>query len=107
MNTTIHAGRQFWQAHVEALAESGISRREYCRRHNLSYHALTYWVRKQQSSIKSRPPFALVELPVRSALPMRREEAAFRLHLGYGRMLEIEPDFDEAALGRILTVLER
>ena len=90
-----------------ALAESGISRREYCRRHNLSYHALTYWVRKQQASIKSKPVLALVEVPVHSALPLRRPEAAFRLHLGHGRMLEIEVDFDEAVLGRILAVLER
>ena len=111
MNTTIHAGQQagrrIWQAHINALAKSGFSRREYCRRHNLSYHALTYWVRKQQTIPKSKPVLALVEVPVRSALPLRRVEAAFRLHLGHGRMLEIEPDFDEAALGRILTVLER
>ena len=37
---------RFWQAHVRALAASGLSRRGYCRRHELSYHALTYWVRK-------------------------------------------------------------
>jgi len=37
---------RFWQAHVKALADSGLSRREYCRRHHLAYHALTYWVRK-------------------------------------------------------------
>jgi transposase-like protein len=110
-NTTYHAaqrsGRRFWQAHVKALAESGFSRSEYCRRHNLSYHALTYWVRKQGSSTKSKPLLALVEVPVRSALPVRHPEAALRLHLASGRMLEIEPDFDQTALDRILTVLER
>ena len=37
---------RFWQAHVRALAASGLSRRDYCCRHQLSYHALTYWVRK-------------------------------------------------------------
>mgnify|MGYP001810024427 FL=1 len=111
MNTTTHAaqwtGPRFWQAHVKALAESGFSRSEYCRRHNLSYHALTYWVRKYGANTKSNPPLALVEVPVRSALPVRRPQAAIRLHLAAGTMLEIEPDFDQAALDRILTVLER
>jgi hypothetical protein len=111
MNTTLGAvqrpGRRFWQAHVKALAESGFSRREYCRRHTLSYDALTYWVRKQEAIAPSDPLPALVEVPVCSALPVRRPGAALRLHLASGAMLEIEPDFDQAALGRILTVLER
>jgi transposase-like protein len=111
MSTTLHpakrSGRRFWQAHVKALAESGFSRSEYCRRHNLSYHALTYWVRKHGENIKFKPPLALVEVPVRSVLPVRRPQAALRLHLASGTMLEIEPDFDQAALNRILTVLER
>ena len=34
-------GHRYWQAHVRALRTSGLSRRGYCRRHHLSYHALT------------------------------------------------------------------
>lgn len=97
------AGRRFWQTHVKALATSGFSRREYCRRHNLSYHALTYWVRKQRIT-PVKPVLALVEMPVRPLL-LRSGATAFRLHLDGGRMLEIDPDFDDAALGRVLTVL--
>lgn len=105
MNPTIQNGRRFWQAHVNALAQSGYSRSEYCRRHNLSYHALTYWVNKQQASNKAKPHLALIEVPIPLSEPMRRTEAALRLHLGGNRMLEIEPDFDDAALERVLTVL--
>lgn len=109
MNTPVQAGpkagRRFWQTHLKALATSGFSRREYCRRHNLSYHTLTYWVRKQQEITLVKPALALVEVPARSSLPLRSGAAALRLHLDGGRMLEIDPDFDEAALGRILTVL--
>jgi len=109
MNTPVQAGpkagRRFWQTHLKALATSGFSRSEYCRRHNLSYHALTYWVRKQQEISPVKPPLALVEVPVRPSLPLRSGAAALHLHLDCGRMLEIDPDFDEAALGRILTVL--
>lgn len=49
MNNTslsaLKAGVRFWQVHVQALGTSGLSRRKYCRRHHLSYYALTYWAR--------------------------------------------------------------
>ena len=98
------AGVRFWQAQVQALDGSGLSRREYCRRHRLSYHALTYWVRKFQPAGPRTSLPALVEV----SLPLARGAApAFRLHLGQSRLLEIEPDFDEVGLGRLLRVLEQ
>lgn len=103
MQASPKAGHRFWQTHVKALATSGFSRREYCRRHNLSYHTLTYWVRKQRIT-PVKPALALVEVPV-CPLPLRSGAAALRLHLDSGRMLEIDPDFDDAALDRVLTVL--
>ena len=108
MNTPVQAGpkagRRFWQSQLKALATSGFSRSEYCRRHNLSCHALTYWVCKQQEISSVKPAQALVEVPVRPSLPMCGM-AALRLHLGRDRMVEIEPDFYAAALDRVLTVL--
>ena len=98
---------RFWQAHVRALAASGLSRRGYCRRHELSYHALTYWVRKfRQVPVQASPP-ALVEVPLCPSTLMRRSGPPFRLHLGDGRLLEIEVDFDAASLGRLLGILEQ
>ncbi len=35
-----------WQAHFAAQARSGLSRSEYCRRQEISYHAFGYWRRK-------------------------------------------------------------
>lgn len=101
-----NTGVRFWQAQVRALGGSGLSRREYCRRHHLSYHALTYWVRKLRSASPKASLPVLVEVPV--SLPLVQGAGpAFRLHLGQGRLLEIEPDFDEAGLGRLLRVLEQ
>ena len=101
------AGRRFWLAHVTALAKSGFSRREYCRRHQLSYHCLTDWARKHRSGAESEQLPAVVEVALRPELAPRRSSAALRLHLGCGRMLEIEPDFDPDALVAVLGALER
>ena len=98
---------RFWQAHVRALAASGLSRRDYCCRHQLSYHALTYWVRKfRQVPVHTSPP-ALVEVPLCPPALVHRSGPPFRLHLGDGRLLEIDADFDAASLGRLLSVLEQ
>lgn len=101
------SGVRFWQAHVRALGRSGLSRREYCRRYHLSYPALTYWVRKLRPASERATPLALVEVPTCSLPLLRRSGSAFRLHLDQGRLLEIESDFDEAGLGRLLRVLEQ
>lgn len=101
------AGRRFWLDHVKALAESGFSRKEYCRHHQLSYDCLTYWVRKHRSGAEPAQLPALVEVALPPEMAPRPSSAALRLHLGCGRMLEIEPDFDPAALVAVLGALER
>ena len=101
------SGVRFWRAQVRALGGSGLSRREYCRRHHLSYHALTYWVRKLRPTSSRATQPALVEVAACSLPLLRRSGSAFRLHLDQGRLLEIESDFDEAGLGRLLRVLEQ
>ena len=106
-STDTKSGVRFWQAHLRALGGSGLSRREYCRRHHLSYHALTYWVRKLRPTSPRATPPALVEVPACSLPLLQRSDSAFRLHLDQGRLLEIESDFDEAGLGRLLRVLEQ
>jgi hypothetical protein len=95
-------GRHFWQPHVEALAQSGLSRREYCRQHNLSYHAATYWLRKlPQAVVKGESSFSLIEVPTRLAA-----HSPLRLHIG-SCMIELDPGFDQATLARTLAVLEQ
>jgi hypothetical protein len=109
LSTSVTESRvRFWQVHVRALAASGLSRRGYCRRHQLSYHALTYWVRKFRPApgTAAAPPM-LVELPLCPPILAHRSGSPFRLHLGDDRLLEIDTDFDAASLGRLLDVLEQ
>lgn len=71
------------------------SRSAYCRQHRLSYHALTYWLRKQsQPVMQAAPLLSLVEVPAH-VLPA---SAPFRLSIGGEYLVELDAAFDEAAL---------
>jgi hypothetical protein len=37
---------QFWRAQSQSQKESGLSRRAYCREHQLNYEHFNYWERK-------------------------------------------------------------
>ena len=54
---------RYWQAHIKALSESGLSRAEYCRQQKLSYHALIYWQRKFSPKVKQSQTLVPVAIP--------------------------------------------
>ena len=96
--------RRHWEAHLKAAAKSGLSRAEYCRRHNLSYHAMGYWRRKLFRG-DSRQTF----VPVNMALIRKedhRDESGLRILLPGNMSVAVGDDFSAATLDRLLTVLE-
>lgn len=40
------AKRQFWDNHIQAWQQSGLTQIEYCRQNNLKIHQWWYWRRK-------------------------------------------------------------
>ena len=97
--------RNQWQAHIRILEKSGLSRAEYCRQHNLSYHALTYWLRKLSASSSHQP--LLVPVPLRqTAILSDRQPSGVKILLGGRVAIELTEQFSPAALHRALTVLE-
>ncbi len=53
-----------WQVHADRWRASGLSRAEYCRQHELSYWAMSYWYEKlvhQTSSMQT--PQSATRLP--------------------------------------------
>lgn len=99
--------RRFWQAHVKAFKQSGFNRSEYCRRHDLSYHAMTYWLRRQKHSNSSaQKGMNLVQLPLS---PTNRDQSgaqAIVLRVGSRYVIELGQDFNQTTLSRVLSVLE-
>jgi len=107
MTQQISQNQRHWQAHVNALKQSGLSRAEYCRQYSLSYHALTYWSRRLSSQNSNRS--TLVPVPL---LPSIRQDsvqtgsAALKIVLPGKMSVEVGDNFSPATLTRLLATLE-
>ena len=81
---------------IEDFQKSGLTRREFCQRHNIAISTLDYWRRAQ-----SRPA-RLVEVEVAG----RELAPVFTLRLANGRRIESNWSFGEAELARLIRVAE-
>jgi hypothetical protein len=99
--------QRHWQAHVNAAEKSGLSRAEYCRRYNLSYHTMTYWKRKLSRSNNCQTTLVPVTLPAALVRKGREHNQAELQIILPGKMsVAVGNDFSPATLRRLLTVLE-
>jgi len=80
---------------VDGFAQSGMTRREYCQKHNLSVTTFDYWRQVR----KRRPRLVEVALETQSA-------AGFALILSNGRRIESGWGFAEADLLRLIRAAE-
>jgi len=46
---------QYWQAHDEGCRSSGLTRQEYCSRHNLNIKTFAYWWHRLKLDAVKRP----------------------------------------------------
>ena len=96
-----------WQAHVNAAEKSGLSRAEYCRQYNLSYHTMTYWKRKFSRSNNCHATLVPVTLP--SALMRnggQHNQPELQIILPGKMSVAVGDNFSPATLSRLLTMLE-
>ncbi len=100
-----------WENHLKSWQRSGISKAEYCRKKQISYHAFNYWKKRLE---KSKPPssITLVKLaetknvpssfqqrPVTSQSPLRFWVKDF--------CIEVESDFSATVLIQLIQTLRR
>jgi hypothetical protein len=95
--------RKFWEDHLRAWRESGLTQAGYCRKHGLSDKSFLYWKKRLAGA---RLSVSLVEVPAFQATPVLPGCRPLRLMLGNRYGIEIERGFDEETLGRLLQVLE-
>jgi hypothetical protein len=80
---------------IDGFAKSGMTRREYCEKHNIPITTFDYWRRAQKRKPK------LVEVAIET-----QPSAGFALVLSNGRRIESSWKFAEAELLRLIRVAE-
>jgi transposase-like protein len=102
---------RYWQRTISEAARSGISIREFCRRHRLRESQFYWWQRKLKAGRGERTvrrpgvngnqaSFALVSDEPGTT------DAGIELVLGDGRKLRIRQGMDEETLRSVLAALE-
>jgi hypothetical protein len=83
---------------VDGFAKSGLTRREYCAKHDIAITTLDYWRRAEK---KSNPK--LVEVAIET---QPQPAGGFALVLANGRRIESSWKFTAADLTRLIQVAE-
>jgi len=97
-----------WQAHITAQKQSGLSRAEYCRQHQLSYHAATYWNRRLSKPTSQET--TLVPVTFASSIKINSAPTArsvLKVILPNKIAVEVDDGFSPTTLTKLLLTLER
>jgi len=89
---------------VSAFHASGETQRAFARSRRLSPATLSHWVRRAEKSGMGKPETAIVPVRVVDAKAVAGEP--FEVVLANDRVIRVAPDFDAAALARLLAVVE-
>ena len=99
---------RYWQAHIKAQKQSGLSRAEYCRQHQLSYHAATYW--NKRLSKPTSQETTLVPVTFASSIKINSAPATrsvLKVILPNKIAVEVDDNFSPTTLTKLLMTLER
>ncbi len=76
---------EFWKRHAEFYNESGLTRKEYSRLHNVNYHRFGYWLGKVQQGRSH----SLVSVKLKSSDETPAQPTLCTLYLKSGHLLKI------------------
>lgn len=95
--------KEYWEAHVSDFRKSGLTQREYCRQHKISYWSFNSWKSRLE---KSEDTGQLTEVP-RDKIQPCMKAAPFEIVVNDAVKIIIPDNFNPEELGRILTVLRQ
>jgi hypothetical protein len=100
----IEQKRIYWKQHIDSWQETGLSQAEYCRRHNLKDHQLTYW-KKRFLKTEAGVSFVPLELEDILDIPARTDHASLYLVINNHFKVEIRAGFDAQLLRQLIYAL--
>lgn len=68
----------YWQTHLDAWRQSGLSQAAYCKQHGLSLSSFGYWLRRRAEPVRST-----AALPILVAKPSLETHLEVRLPNGW------------------------
>ena len=100
--------KTYWQEHIQAWEQSGLSQADFCKARSLALSTFQYWRRKIGQGCNDSPRFyPLAIMPSIEALD-KSSPGILRVILGDRRfVLEIAEDFSEKALKKLIVILEQ
>lgn len=94
------AKRKFWENHIQAWQQSGLTQVEYCRQNNLKNHRLWYW--RKRFSDSSDTGVTFVPLSFSSSKISRSD---IRVVTPNGYRFEFNQGFDVSKLRQLITAV--
>jgi hypothetical protein len=94
---------EFWSHQVENWRASGLTQREYCRRHRLTKGTLGYWASRLKGAKAAGSP--LVEV-ARAEVRQQRPGSPIDLVVEGRYLLRLWPGTDPGHMREVLSVLE-
>jgi len=91
----------FWQPHIRAWEESGVSQAEYCRRQGLNIKIFGYWKRKLCSKTHD---LSFVPVTIKPS-QVSKSDTLLRLIIRGDSCIEISDGFNQDTLRRVLDTL--
>jgi len=98
--------REFWESHIKAWEESGLTQIEYCTRHELSRHRFTYWKSKGDKKSEGVTFMRVFQGPVQSYQGIH-QNMSIRLIIRDQYRIEVGDGFSPQTLGQLVNTLER
>lgn len=96
--------RQFWEDHIQAWQQSGLSQVEYCRRNNLKDHQWWYWRKRISQPCDTDVTFVPLHFSS-SKITNQISRGAISVVTPNGYRIECDNDFDVSKLRQLITTV--
>lgn len=97
--------RSFWQTHVGAWKNSGLSQNKYCRSHKLSPHNLAYWKKKFAKEATLSSKFLAVPVVPQSVCRSSSDQSGVTVLVG-DFTIKLANNFNPVVLSQAVTALK-
>ena len=101
MNNRRKQSEKYWKDLITRWHQSGLSRREYCRRENISYWTFRDWLKKFELEKSSQ----LVRVPAEAYPKASSPESTIEITINHNISIRIKKGFDGELLRKLLCEL--